>query len=81
MVTKGPAYYDGPLKILIKKDNKIARYKITRSGDKIRLHLYDFELFVSSYRTENFDPSELNNKLRKIYEFMAKCIIKNYESE
>lgn len=66
-VSKEPAYYDDSLEILIRDPsitthNNIIGYKVTKAGNKVKLHLYDAHLYYGEYGTEGLDLSDLDEE-------------------
>lgn len=72
-VERLPAFYDGPLQVLIWKDDEIVGAKITQEGYKIRIHTKDIESLIDDKPDipVEFDGLSINyykngiNKLRR----------------
>ncbi|HMC00795.1 MAG TPA: hypothetical protein VKN14_07155 [Flavobacteriaceae bacterium] len=73
-VAKLPAYYDGPLAILIHDEKlkdkcySITGYKLTCTGEKIRLHLTDLESVIFEDSEATVDLSELPESQKNRWE-------------
>lgn len=69
-----PAYYDGPLQMLIHDEEKkgkqwsIIGYKVTQRGQKVRLHLMNLEDVICDMPDAPLDLTEVSEMHRKEWE-------------
>lgn len=66
---KLPAYYDGPLEMLIQDRSKdpyynIVGYKITTKGDKLNVVVYDLDSWLTDDPDGSVDTSEVTTSMR-----------------
>lgn len=71
--SREPAYYDGPLQMLVIDETKrpyycIAGYKVTQRGEKVKLHLMDIDLCMLDALDLPVDLTELGEYQRGQWE-------------